>query len=239
MWTLTSPTWFVSTLMSPDGNGVYINLFCILRPSSHFTDYWLIFFFFSSFFLFQWSLFDHDTTCQRRGRFFCTWLAGCMVSTHTVICTWRNCYVDCFTQTWCIVCCKFPYFISSVASIDLPLQKQRQIYFSTLFMTIRQSENCNFIAGNFLNFYISKIQITASCQNRWSISSSVISSRMLIVSAYTGAILIPTDKLTARLIPRIFFQIFISHFLSPCKQPLHNYIRKKFKKITLKFHIFN
>ena len=27
-------------------------------------------------------------------------------------------------------------------------------------------ENCNFIAGNFLNFYISKIQITASCQNR-------------------------------------------------------------------------
>ena len=114
MWTLTSPTWFVSTLMSPDGNGVYINLFCILRPSSHFTDYWIIFFFFSSFFLFQWSLFDHDTLRQRRGRFFFTWLTGCMVSTHTVICTWWNCYVDCFTQTWCIVRCKVPVFIGSV-----------------------------------------------------------------------------------------------------------------------------
>ena len=136
MWTLTSPTWFVSTLMSPDGNGVYINLFCILRPSSHFTDYWLIFFFFSSFFLFQWSLFDHDTLRQRRGRFFCTRLAGCMVSTHTVICTWWNCYVDCFTQTCCIVCCKIPVFIGSVASIDLPFQINWQIHFATFSMAL-------------------------------------------------------------------------------------------------------
>ena len=136
MWTLTSPTWFVSTLMSPDSNGVYINLFCILRPSSHFTDYWIIFFFFSSFFLFQWSLFDHDTTCQRRGRFFFTWLAGCMVSTHTVICTWWNYDFYRFTQTWYIVCCKIPVFIGSITSIDLPFQINWQINLTTLFMAL-------------------------------------------------------------------------------------------------------
>lgn len=153
MWTLTSPTWFVSTLMSPDSNGVYINLFCILRPSSHFTDYWIIFFFL---FLFQWSLFDHDTTCQRRGRFFCTRLAGCMVSTHTVICTWWNCYVDCFTQTCCIVCCKIPVFIRAVASIDLPFQIKWQIHFTTFFVTLSYTSYHYFIARNFSNFYVSQ-----------------------------------------------------------------------------------
>ena len=122
MWTQTSPTWFVSTLMSPDGNGVYINLFCILRPSSHFTDYWLIFFFFSSFFLFQWSLFDHDTLRQRRGRFFCTWLAGCMVSTHTVVSTTWNYNINGSAETGCILSCKFPVLICTVIAIHFSFQ---------------------------------------------------------------------------------------------------------------------